>query len=585
VRVPSPIKWFVAPVTAISRAAVLILMFALGALLPSFQARADKAARPNIVLIMADDMGYSDIGCYGGEVQTPNLDGLARSGLRFTQFYNTARCCPTRACLMTGLYPHQAGVGHMMNDRGYDGYRGDLNQSCVTIAEVLSTAGYSTYMSGKWHVTPVNEKKHNWPLQRGYDRFFGTIHGAGSFYDPNSLTRDNEFIAPESEDFFYTDAISENAATFIREHDRKQPFFMYVAYTSPHWPMHARPENIAKYKGVYDKGWDAIRDERYKRMVQMGLIDSSCQMSSRDSSAPAWQDERLKEWNIRCMEVYAAMIDCMDQGIGQILDSLKETDQYDNTLIFFLADNGGCAEGMGRGPKVTYRDSEPDKLKSMEPGEFQTQMIPRRTRDGRALKQGQGVMPGPADTYIGYGLPWANVSNTPFRRYKHWVHEGGISTPLIVHWPEHLKAKSEFRTEPAHLIDIMPTCVEVAGAEYPKEYKGHEITPHEGVSLVAAFENKSLARSQPIFWEHEGNRAVREGEWKLVARGAKGPWELYDMEADRTELNDLSSKMPDRVKKMAQQWETWALRAQAKPWPYAKSKKPAQSKKVKGKKS
>ncbi len=226
--------------------------------------------RPNIIIMMADDMGFSDIGCYGSEIKTPNLDGLAAGGVRLTQFYNTGRCCPTRASLLTGLYPHQAGVGHMMNDRGLEGYQGDLNRSCVTIAEVMKSAGYSTYMSGKWHVTkhikPTGPRD-NWPLQRGFDRFFGTIHGAGSFYDPNSLTRDNTQIAPENKDFFYTDAISENAAGFIREHAaaKKNPFFMYVAYTSPHWPMHARPHNIAKYKGRYKKGWDALRAERHAR--------------------------------------------------------------------------------------------------------------------------------------------------------------------------------------------------------------------------------------------------------------------------------------------------------------------------------
>ncbi len=527
--------------------------------------------RPNIIIMMADDMGFSDIGCYGSEIKTLTLDGLAENGVRFTHFYNTARCCPTRACLLTGLYPHQAGVGHMMNDRGLDGYRGDLNNRCQTIAEVLGAAGYATYMSGKWHVTKKVKAaskidQHNWPRQRGFDRFFGTIHGAGSFYDPNSLTRDNDLIVPESEDFFYTDAISENAATFVEEHDRAKPFFMYVAYTCPHWPMHARPHNIAKYKGVYDKGWDAIRAARHKRMIEMGIVDKKWPMSPRDARSPKWKDAQSKDWEIRCMEAYAAMIDCMDQGITRIIESLKKTGQFENTLILFLADNGGCAEGMGHGAKLSFRDKEPDQLKPMAKDELQFEMIPRRTRDGKPLRQGRGVMPGPADTYIGYGLSWANASNTPFREYKHWVHEGGISSPLIAHWPKGIDPARHGKLEhqPGHLIDLMATCVDLSQAEYPKEAGGEAIKPMEGVSLAPGFNGKSLDRKNPIFWEHEGNRAVRDGKWKLVAK-ANRQWELYDIENDRTELNDLAEKMPELAKQLAAKWDAYAERANVLP--------------------
>ena len=555
-----------------------------------FSGAAEVAAkRPNIIIMMADDMGFSDIGCYGSEIKTPNLDGLAAGGVRLTQFYNTGRCCPTRASLLTGLYPHQAGVGHMMNDRGLEGYQGDLNRSCVTIAEVMKTAGYSTYMSGKWHVTkhvkPTGPRD-NWPLQRGFDRFFGTIHGAGSFYDPNSLTRDNTQIAPEKKDFFYTDAISENAAGFIRDHAaaKKNPFFMYVAYTSPHWPMHARPHNIAKYKGRYKKGWDALRTERHARMIKLGLVDSSWKLTPRDPGAPDWDKVDLKPWFERRMEVYAAMIDCMDQGIGRIIGALKETEQFDNTLVLFLADNGGCAEEFGSRGKETPDPKRLAVWPPMKKGELQTAMVPRVTRDGRPLRKGRGVMPGPADTYIAYGLPWANASNTPFRRYKHWVHEGGISTPLIAHWPAGIpkERRNKFEHQPGHLIDLMATCVDVGGATYPNEFNGKKITPRQGVSLQPAFLGKPLGRSQPIFWEHEGNRALRDGKWKLVAKGANGPWELYDIEADRTELNDLSQEHADRAKSMAGRWETWAIAAKAKPWPWGpKKKKPAREKKKK----
>lgn len=553
--------------TLVSRATLLgVGVFLLGEV-----AAAGAVTRPNIVIMMADDMGYSDIGSYGGEIDTPNLNQLAAEGVRFTQFYNTARCCPTRASLITGLYPHQAGIGHMMEDRGLEGYRGNLNRNCVTIPEVLKLGGYATYMSGKWHVTRhigPDGPKFNWPRQRGFDRFFGTIHGAGSFYDPNSLTLDNTQIPPGN-DFYYTDAISDHAAGYIREHSARspeQPFFLYVAFTSPHWPMHAKPAEIAKYKGRYDSGWDALRAERHRRMIEMGLVNPKWALSPRDRKSPAWENAELKDWETRLMEVYAAMIDTMDQGIGRIVQSLKDTGQFENTLILFLADNGGCAEGMGRGKEFTPRPDDP--VQPMRPDELQKEMIPKFTRDGYPVRQGKGVMAGPPDTYIGYGLSWANASNTPFREYKHWVHEGGISSPLIAHWPEGVKRsrQGQFEAQPAHLIDLMATCVDVSGVEYPRENGGERIHPYEGVSLRSAFNGDPLKRTEPIFWEHEGNRALREGKWKLVAKGPAGSWELYDLEADRTELNDLTGQFPDQVRSLAEKWETWARRANVLPW-------------------
>jgi arylsulfatase A-like enzyme len=545
--------------------------FAVPGFMKASESWAEKQQRPNIVLIMADDMGYSDIGCFGGEIHTPNLNALATGGLRFTQFYNTARCCPTRASLMTGLYPHQAGVGHMMEDKGYESYRGDLNNRCVTIAEVLKPAGYSTYMAGKWHVTRFRGPegpKHNWPRQRGFDRFFGTIHGAGSYYDPCSLTRDNTQIPPDSNDFYYTNAIADNAVTFIREHKTNNPFFMYVAFTAPHWPMHALPKDIARYKGRYDGGWDALRAERHKRMIEMGIVDKKWKLAPRDAEVPPWEQAKDKEWFTRRMEVYAAMVDCLDQNIGRIVEQLKKSGKFENTLIFFLADNGGCAEEYGsRGP-IKPDPSKPVVLKPMDKNELQPDMQPKVTRDGRPVRTGRGVMPGPADTYIAYGKPWANASNTPFRLYKHWVHEGGISTPLITHWPARIKAGNEFRRQPGHLIDIMATCVDVAGAKYPSEYKGHKIIPMEGKSLVPAFDNKSIER-EAIYWEHEGNRAVRQGKWKLVSR-QPGGWELYDMEADRTELMNLAQKHLKKVEQLKALYESWAARCGVQPWPLNK---------------
>jgi len=331
--------------------------------------------------------------------------------------------------------------------------------------------------------------------------------------------------------------------------------------------MHAKPQDIAKYKGRYAKGWDALRAERHARQIRMGIVRKEWPLTPRDPRAPAWEDAELKEWQERRMEVYAAMVDCVDQGIGRILQALDDTGRRDDTLVLFLADNGGCAEGMGSSGPVRPDPKKPVKLQPMAPGELQTRMIPKVTRDGRPVRQGKGVMPGPADTYIAYGLPWANASNTPFRRYKHWVHEGGIASPLILHWPKGIPASQHGRLyhDPAHLIDIMATCVDLASANYPAKFKGEAIQPMEGVSLRPAFEAKPLGRKDAIYWEHEGNRAVRLGKWKLVAVH-RGPWELYDMEADRTELHNLADKHPDRVKEMVALWDAWAKRANVAPW-------------------
>ncbi len=541
----------------------------------------NAADRPNIIVILSDDMGYSDIGCYGSEIDTPVLDGLAKNGLRFTQFYNTARCCPTRASLLSGLYPHQAGVGHMMDDHGLDGYRGELNRHCMTMAEVLRGAGYGTYMAGKWHVTKQvkpDGSKDNWPLQRGFDRFYGTIHGAGSFFDPNSLTRDNTQISPAAdpeykpETYYYTDAISDHACRFIDEHhatNADQPFFMYVAYTAAHWPMHALPQDIEKYKGRYDAGYAAFRASRLKRMKELGVVPSDIQMSAQ---AEDWDKVEHKEWERRCMEVYAAMVDRMDQGIGKIVNSLRSTNRYDNTLVLFMQDNGGCAEGLGRTPKKGLIERPASPGIAMPANELQVNMIPEKSRDGWPVVQGPNVMPGPADTYIAYGRGWANVSNTPFREYKHWVHEGGISTPLIAHWPAGVVRKGELEHQAGHLIDIMATCVDVAKADYPAQWKGQSITPLEGRSLVPAFNGKTIER-EAIYWEHEGNRAVRVGDWKLVAKGSTGPWELYNIANDRSEQNDLATSDPAMVKKLTDMWQRYAERANVLPLtPYAKGK-------------
>ena len=542
--------------------------------------RVDASERPNIIYILSDDMGFSDLGCYGGEIATPNLDSLAAAGLRFTQFYNTARCCPTRASLLTGLYPHQAGIGHMVDSKkGGPGYQNDLNRSSITIAQALQSAGYRSYAVGKWHVTPIPKDgsepaRHNWPLQRGFQRFYGTIHGAGSFWDPSSLVRDNRLITCVNdaeyqpvEPYYYTDAISDHAVRYIREHvqeHRAQPFFLYVAYTAAHWPMHARERDIAKYRGRYDAGYEPIRAARWKKATELGLIDPNWTIAP---VAEPWATVRDRAFESRCMEVYAAMIDSMDQGIGRIIGELKAQGQFKNTLICYLQDNGGCAENMGRQSKATARAEQPT-LPPLTSDILQHGSIPKQTRDGWPVRQGYGVMPGDADTYLGYGQGWAQVSNTPFREYKHWVHEGGISTPLIVHWPAGIDSQGELRSYPAHLIDLMATAVDVAQANYPTMFQGEAITPLQGVSLRAAFADQPLPRQMPLFWEHEGNRAVRQDRWKLVAKGPAGQWELYDMQTDRTEMHDLAEAEPEKLRELVLHWESWAQRAHVIPWPH-----------------
>ncbi len=499
--------------------------------LDAFAAEAPKgASKPNIVVIMADDLGYSDIGCYGSEIHTPNLDRLAGEGIRFTQAYNVARCCPSRAALLTGLYPHQAGMGDMVSTakkkRPEGPYQGYLNRQCVTVAELLKTAGYSTYMSGKWH---VGEAPEHWPRKRGFDRYFGLISGASSYFgilqqeeQRRVMALDDAPYTPEGDHFYMTDAFSDNAVQFLTEHDASKPFLLYLAYTAPHWPLHALPEDIEKYRGKYGMGWDALRGQRYKRMVDTGIIDPKWKLSPRDSEVPAWDSVDNKEdWDLR-MAVYAAMIDRMDRGVGRVLDTLKERGMEDNTLVLFLADNGGCHENCNK-PQL----SKP------------------------------GALPGTPESYTSYQRPWANASNTPFRMFKHWCHEGGISTPLIARWPARIKERGKLTGQVAHITDIMATCADLSGAAYPKAFAGQEIHPLVGKSLAPVFDGKTREPHARLYWEHEGNRALREGRWKLVAPAA-GDWELYDMEADRTELNNLSQAQPDRAKAMLDSWNAWA---------------------------
>ncbi len=532
--------------------AILLALFFL------LHARADtNAARPNIIVILADDMGYSDLGCYGSEIATPHLDKLAAGGLRLTQFYNTPRCCPSRAALLTGLYSQQAGVGGMMEDRGVPGYHGELNDRCVTIAEVLQAAGYHTAVVGKWHLChiyfdgkkqlnfetnePYWENKADWPLQRGFEEYYGTIHGVCSYFDPFSLVQNNKPIAADVTNFYYTDAIADHAVSFINKFGGGgKPFFLYVAFTSPHWPLQAPEEDIARNRQTYMAGWDVIRERRYQREIELGLISKDWALSPRDPRVQPWEKMPDKEWQANRMATYAAMIQRLDSGVGRIMAELRTRNLDTNTLVVFLSDNGACDEIV-----------QPDFYD-----------IPSRTRDGRPIKVGNGNhadFAGPVDVWQSYGVPWANVSDTPFRLYKHYTHEGGISSPFIAYWPAVIKERGGVSRQIGHITDLMPTMVEIARATYPKEFKSKAILPMEGKSLVPIFAGRPEERSMPIFWEHEGNRAVRLGDWKLVSR-FPGEWELYNLKADRTELNNVAIKYPEKVTEMGGLYEQWAQR-------------------------
>lgn len=532
-----------------------------------------------MIVILTDDMGFSDIGCFGSEIHTPNIDKLAANGLAFTHFYNTARCSPSRASLLTGLYPHQAGMGHLSTENYSEpGYTDDLSKNAVTMAEVFKQAGYATYMAGKWHIAKSMTlwgDRSNWPCQRGFQRYFGTLNGSGSYYDPGTLISSNTFIAP-SKDFYYTNAITDTAVKFINENPTGKPFFFYIAYTAAHWPLHAPDSVVQKYKGVYDKGWDATRERRFEKLKRLGIISNETVLTERGVDIPGWKDEPAQPWQARKMEVYAAMIDIMDQGIGKIISALEQKGELENTVIFYMHDNGGCAEPLDSDKPEKALTADQKKTMPYSSDSVFSGKKPAYTRQGQFVRSGKGVMPGPANTWVTYGVEWANVSNTPFRMYKHWTHEGGIATPLIVHWPRGIHSKGELRTQQGHLIDIMATCIDIARINYPTQLNGNKIQRFEGKSLVPAFTGKPIKRDL-IFWEHEGNRALRAGKWKLVAKTEKNKvfsaadengWELYDMDADPSETKNLSKTYPEKVKHLSAAWEKEALRTKAKPWPW-----------------
>ena len=531
----------------------------------------DADKRPNIIVILADDLGYSDLGCYGGEIRTPNLDRLASEGVRFTHFYNASRSCPTRASRLTGLYQHQAGIGRMTFDNHLPGYRGTLSHNAVTIAEVLKTAGYRTSMIGKWHVaeTPLREDQRDWlnhqvfhdtfsdlenyPVNRGFDTHYGTIYGVVDYFDPFSLVEGEAPVNEVPEGYYITQALSDRAVKEVKEYAKdERPFFMYLAYTAPHWPLQALPEDIAKYEDTYKAGWEAIRNARYERQREMGLFGDQEDFLSPRQFNDRWDENPDAEWDARAMAVHAAMVDRMDQGIGSLIDALEETGQLDNTLILFLSDNG-CSSEI---------------CQNFIPGANDR---PDMTRDGRPVvyPKDKEVLPGPETTYASLGPKWANVTNTPFRFWKAKAYEGGICTPMIAHWPDGIRRNIGGITEEyGHVMDIMATCVELAGAEYPETYKGNEIIPMEGISLVPIFTRGHREGHEYLGFEHFHERAFISADgWKIVRPKHKGKWELYDLNKDRSEQHDIADLHPEKVAEMVAAYEEWARRCMVEPSP------------------
>lgn len=504
---------------------------------------ADKGRVPNIIIMMVDDMGFSDIGPYGSEIPTPHLDAMASGGVKFSQFYNTGRCCPTRASLLSGLYSHQAGIGWMTTDQGLPGYQGRLNNRCVTIAEVLRDAGYFTAMTGKWH---VGHDSGGTPPERGFDRSLNLAAGGVHFSNQTGskggapMFLNGEKIGPEDPrldpPWYGTDLWTRQGLSFIDEAIRDdQPFLWYYAHVAPHFPCMAPEATIAKYRGKYREGWDRLREQRYARQVAAGLIDPEWKLEARPETIPAWESlpEQQQLRYDDMMAIYAAMIEEIDQSVGRIMSALRERDQLDNTLFLFLSDNGGNAE---TGVNGKY----------------------------------EGDRPGDPHSNVFIGKCWAHLNNTPFRKYKHYNHEGGIATPLIAHWPNQISSNEAWITTPTHLIDLMATCVDLSASKYPSQRVGQTVTPMQGQSLRPLLTGEGSFADRPLYWEHEGNAAIRVGDRKLVREGSKGAWELFDLSTDRTEQTPIDD--PDQQKQMQAQWTKWARSANVLPKP-TKSKK------------
>lgn len=518
----------------------------------------EPTTRPNVVLILVDDMGFADLGLMGSEIHTPTIDGLADNGLVYTSMYNGARCCPTRAALLTGLYAHNAGIGHMGTNLGSPAYQGYLRDDAASIAEVLQAGGYRTLMSGKWHVGGDlhANKSDQWtlgepgfptPRQRGFDEYYGIVDGVTNFFNPHFIMRNDAKISVDPTGYFFTDAITDEAITMVDSAvDDDTPFFLYLAHAAPHWPLHAHEEDLAKYETTYRQGWDATRTARHEEMLSRGMLETSWELSARDSNAQPWETVEHKEWEASKMAAYAAMVDRVDQSLGRLVTHLRSIGQLDNTLILFLSDNGGCAEFMAEDGWAKF--------------------MPDQTLDGQQIAMGNvpNLRPGGPLTYQSYDLPWANVSNAPFRLFKHWVHEGGISTPLIAHWPNGIDQMGVVH-DPCHVIDLLPTILDVTGVPMLGELNGVGVQPLDGESFAPTFVSNSWDRDAPLFWEHEGNAAVRVGDFKLVREDGQA-WELYDMHADRTELHDLAGQNSPLEADLAGQYDEWADSVGVRDW-------------------
>ena len=537
--------------------------------------------RPNILVILADDMGYSDMGCYGGEIETPNLDKLAQNGLRFSHFYNAGRSCPTRASLLTGLYPHQAGIGRMTFDDGLPGYRGTMTHNGVTIAEVLGDAGYQTGMVGKWHVaeTPLRPDQRQWlahqaqhdefapldnyPTRRGFHDFYGTIYGVVDYFDPFSLVNGETPVNDVSAGYYSTVALADSASAYIDRYAKSEkPFFLYLSFHSPHWPLHALPEDIAKYENTYKAGWEAVRAARYERIKQKGIFIDTTNLLSPRQFTDLWSENPDSVWDAHAMAVHAAMVHRMDIEIGKVIRRLEESGELDNTLILFLVDNGCSNESPQH-----FSAGENDR--------------PAELRNGAPViyPKNKEALPGGQNVWSGIGAKWANVANTPFRFWKAVMHEGGICTPAIAYWPSGLKAeKGSVTDEPCHVIDIMATCIDVAKAEYPASYNGNDIIPLEGISFLPVLQTDNYAkRHEAIGFEHFREKAlISSDKWKIVQRPRKNVWELYNLNTDRTEQHDLSGEYPEKLKEMIGKYTEWAERCLVTPSPDERTKQPAQ---------